>query len=162
MRIGFIGILALLVCVADAPSHAADQPGFTVDGQVKQTLHLNAAEIQKLPVIEIEVAFEAQGKMQKSKFKGALLMDVLNKAEIVDVEGKGAAFRHAIEVAGSDGYAITLAIAEFHPFLEGKQILVAYERDGQALEPMGGMRIVVPGDKHGARSIRDLVRITVK
>ncbi len=162
MRIGFGGMLAVLVCLAGAPSRAADQPGFTVDGQVRQTLHLNAADVQKLPVIELEVAFEAQGKMQKAKFKGALLLDILNKAEIVDAEGKGSAFRHAIEVASSDGYAINLAIGEFHPFLEGKQVLVAYERDGQALESMGGLRVVVPGDKHGARSIRDLVRITVK
>ena len=162
MRMGFAGRLVVLVGLAAIPAGAADQPGFTVDGQVKQTLHLTAADVQKLPVVELEVAFEAQGKVQKSKFTGALLLDVLNKAGIIDGEAKGAPFRHAIEVAGTDGYVITVAMGEIHPDLEGKQVLVAYLRDGQALEPMGGLRVVVPGDKHGARSVRDLTRITVK
>lgn len=53
---------------------------------------------------------------------------------------------------------IAVAIGEIEPNLEGKQILVAYSRDGQPTEP----RLVVPGDKHGARSVRDVVRVTVK
>ena len=41
---------------------------------------------------------------------------------------------------------------------EGKQVLLAYRRDGQ---PIKGnvLRLVVPGDRHGGRSVRDVVRI---
>ncbi|MBX7201183.1 MAG: hypothetical protein K1X51_17585 [Rhodospirillaceae bacterium] len=53
---------------------------FIIDGAVKQTLKLTAADVQKLPSVTIDVSYEARGKIQKSQFTGALLLDVLNKA----------------------------------------------------------------------------------
>lgn len=67
-----------------------------------------------------------------------------------------------VEVAGSDDYVIAVAMGEIEPNLEAKQILVAYLRDGKPVDPAGSVRVVVPGDKHGARSVRDVTRITVK
>ena len=42
----------------------------------------------------------------------------------------------------------------------GKQVIIAYERDGK---PMNGQtfRMVVPGDAHGGRSVNDLASLTI-
>ncbi len=156
-----LAILALLTFLA-ATGVAAAADSFTVDGQVKQTLTLTAAELRKMPGVTVDISYEAQGKIQKAQFTGVLLLDVLNKAGIVDGEGKGARFRRVVEVTGSDDYVIAVALGEMEPNLEGKQVLVAYARDGKPVDPAGSVRVVVPGDKHGARGVRDVVRITVK
>ena len=69
--------------------------------------------------------------------------------------------RHTIVVTGRDGYAVVLALAEIDPEFEGKQVVLAYRRDGQ---PMNGheLRLVVPGDRRGGRSVRDVVRIDLR
>lgn len=158
MRLVIVAVLSWFVAANAA--FAAD--AFTVDGAVKQTLRLTAAELRKMPSVTIDVAYEAQGKIQKSRFTGVLLLDVLNKAGVVDGEGKGGRFRRVAEVAGGDDYVIAVALGEIEPNLEAKQVLVAYLRDGKPIDPAGSVRLVVPGDKHGARGVRDVVRITVK
>jgi hypothetical protein len=50
-----------------------------------------------------------------------------------------------------------LALAEIDPEFEGKQVLLAFRRDGQPMP--GELRLVVPGDRRGGRSARDVVRI---
>ena len=55
-----------------------------------------------------------------------------------------------------DGYAV--ALAEIDPEFEGKQVLLAYRRNGQPIEG-NTLRLVVPADRHGGRSVRDVVRI---
>lgn len=158
MRLLAVVVLALFIQAGTA--FAADS--FVVDGAVKQTLKLTAADVQKLPHVTIDVSYEAQGKTQTSQFTGALLLDVLNKAGVIDGEGKGGRLRRVVEVAGSDDYVIAVAMGEIEPNLEAKQVLVAYLRDGKPVDPAGGVRVVVPGDKHGARGVRDVARITVK
>ena len=69
--------------------------------------------------------------------------------------------RHTITVAGQDGYAAAFAIGELDPTLEGKHVIVAYHEDGQPGD-LPTLRLIVPGDKHGARDVYDVVSINVK
>jgi len=48
---------------------------------------------------------------------------------------------------------------EIAPDFGGKQALIAYERDGK---PLDHFRLVMPGDKHGARNVRDIVTVAVE
>lgn len=156
-----IVVLALLSWFA-AAGVAAAADSFTVDGAVKQALRLSAADLKGLQSVTIDVSYEAQGKIQANQFTGVPLLDVLNKAGIVDGEGKGGRFRRVVEIEGGDKYVIAVALGEIEPNLEAKQVLVAYLQNGKPVDSAGGVRLVVPGDKHGARSVRDVVRITVK
>ena len=63
-------------------------------------------------------------------------------------------------VTGQDGYAAALAIGEISPDFEGKAVILAESMNGQ---PLGSshLRLVIPGDRKGARDVRDVVRITV-
>ena len=71
-----------------------------------------------------------------------------------------ARLRRTIWVTGRDGYTAALALAEIDPEFEGKQVLLAYRRDGKPIDG-NTLRLVVPGDRHGGRSVRDVVRIEV-
>jgi len=42
----------------------------------------------------------------------------------------------------------------------GKEVIVAYQRDGKPMENQT-FRLVVPGDAHGGRSVNDLVSLTI-
>ena len=63
-------------------------------------------------------------------------------------------------VTGSDGYSAALALGEIAPAFEAKRVIVADQTDSRPLGP-GHFRLVVPGDRYGGRSVRDVVRIAV-
>ena len=54
-----------------------------------------------------------------------------------------------------------LTLAEIDPEFEGKRVILAYWRDGQPL-PGGELRLVVPGDHRGGRSVREVVKIELR
>jgi hypothetical protein len=54
---------------------------------------------------------------------------------------------------------VVTSTGEIAPDFGGKAALVAYERDGK---PLDDFRIVMPGDKHGGRNVRDVVTIAVE
>jgi hypothetical protein len=63
-----------------------------------------------------------------------------------------------VAVTGRDGYVAVLALAEIDPEFEGKQVLLAYRRNNQPFSN-NELRLVVPGDRRGGRSVHDVVRI---
>ena len=83
----------------------------------------------------------------------------MQAAQPLDAPGRGAPLQHTLLARGRDGYAVALAIGEIDPRMEGKSVLVAVARDGQ---PLPALRLVVPGDAHAGRSVRDLVGIEIK
>jgi len=68
--------------------------------------------------------------------------------------------QHTILARGHDGYGVALAIGEIDPRFAGKEVIVAYQRDGKPMENQT-FRLVVPGDAHGGRSVNDLVSLTI-
>jgi DMSO/TMAO reductase YedYZ molybdopterin-dependent catalytic subunit len=135
---------------------------FTVEGHVTKPLHLTVADLKAQPATTVEVSYIAQGKTQTGSFTGVPLLVLLTQAGVIDGQEKGAHFRHSIDIVGSDGYAVSVAMGEIDAEGEGKTILIAYARDGQPLSPPGSLRLVVPGDHHGARAVRDVAKIEVK
>ncbi len=98
--------------------------------------------------------------VQHVTYTGPLLWTLVRAAQPVDEPGSGnTALQHTFLARGQDGYAVALSIGEIDPRMEGKQVVVANARDGQ---PMATLRLVVPGDLHAARSVRDLVAIEVR
>ena len=87
---------------------------------------------------------------------------MLSNAGIVDQGGKSAHLHHTIIVTGRDGYAVALALGEIDPKFENKSVILAYAKDGQPLDPSMGIRLIVPGDQHGGRSVRDVVKIELQ
>ena len=143
--------------VAGARDRAAPAKSLSVklDGKVNHPAAYSLTELKALPAVSIETHYEGQAKEQ---WKGASLGPLLDKAGMVDEEGAGAGQRHVILAKGSDGYAVAVAIGEIDPRFEGKAVIIAYERDGK---PLDSLRLVVPGDAHAGRNVRDLAELTV-
>lgn len=116
--------------------------------------------VEQLPAIEQQVSFLTGHGSEQAAYTGALLWSVLERAEMLRGDPQ-ARLRHTIMVTGRDGYVAVLALAEIDPEFEGKQVLLAYRRDGQPLDGHA-LRLVVPGDRRGGRSVRDVVRIDLR
>lgn len=95
----------------------------------------------------------------QATYTGELLWTLVDEAGLVDEPGPKTHLQHTIIAHGQDGYAVALAIGEIDPKFEGKQVIIAYEQAGKE---MPSLKLVVPNDKRGGRSVKDLVSIEVR
>jgi len=96
-------------------------------------------------------------------YEGALMHDVLTMGGIDFGNGlRGKQLSTYAAAVASDGYEVVYALAEFDPATMDSGIIVADRREGQPLAATEGpLRIVVPGDKRPARSLKLLREIDV-
>ncbi len=130
-----------------------------VQGQVQTPLHLGIADLKALSAKTVDFSFHTMHGDDHHAWTGALLLDVIGKAGLKNENVKSAALRHVIFVQGKDGYETALAYGELDPQAEGKQVLLAYQRDA---EPLQEPRLIVPGDKGGPRQVHDVTMIDVR
>jgi DMSO/TMAO reductase YedYZ molybdopterin-dependent catalytic subunit len=152
-------LLAAVLAVCATTASAQEPPAVTVSGTVQHPLTLTIADLKAMPAVDIAVSQETDRGPAQGKFRGALLWAVIDKAGLSNGAQKNAYLRHTILVSGSDGYAAALGEGEIDPKLEGKQVVLAYEKDGA---PLTAPRLVVPGDAHAARGVHDVVSVEVK
>jgi DMSO/TMAO reductase YedYZ molybdopterin-dependent catalytic subunit len=150
---------AIVAAILLIGSAAAQSPSLTLDGKVKHPQHFVLDDLKKLPVQHADVTYQTDRGPMTANFTGVLLWSLIDAAGGLDDNEKNAAVHHAIRVTAKDNYVMVTSTGEIAPDLGGKAALVAYERDGKPLEDF---RIVMPGDKHGARNVRDVVTITIE
>jgi len=138
----------------------ASEPA-VVEGAVKQRLILDEALLTSLPAVAIDVTFETGQGKKSGRYTGVPLWALLTKAQPIDDSGKNASLRHTLLITGRDGYAVALALGEIDPHYEGKQVIVAYS-GGEPPASMSSLRLVVPGDVQGGRSVRDVATIELR
>ena len=131
----------------------------TITAAGEQTKPIDAGTVERLPPVEQRVSFLTGHGTEQATYTGALLWSVLEKADLLRSDPR-AHLHQTVIVTGHDGYVAALALAEIDPEFEGKQVLLAYRRDGQPM--LGELRLVVPGDRRGGRSVRDVVRIDIR
>ena len=114
--------------------------------------------LAKLPAVTVAISFKTDQGAVNGSFTGPLLWTVLLAAPAVT--GKPDPARQVAKVTGADGYSAVLALGEIAPTLEDKQVVLALAMNGK---PLGArhLRLVVPGDRYGPRSVRDVVRIAI-
>ena len=151
--------LATLPAAAQEPSNKP-APSLSIAGRVEHPRTITLAELQAMPAAAVELDSTTSTGTQHVKYTGPLLWTLMQAAQPVDdPSGGNTALQHTMLVRGQDGYAVALAIGEIDPRMEGKPVLVAVTRNG---EPVNYLRLVVPGDVHAARSVRDLASIEVR
>jgi hypothetical protein len=133
-----------------------------LSGAVRTPLVFDQKTLDTLPVTTIEVSYAtASGAAAKASYTGVLLWDVLKKAQLVNGEGTNARLRHTLLVTSRDGYAVALALGEFDPAYGNRKVLLAYKSsDNRAT--VDHMRLLVPGDVHSGRAVRDVATIEVR
>ncbi len=158
----WMGVIAAVViaAVAVGTGPAVGQPvELTVTGQVANPRTLTLADLQAMPAVTGSVTWAGPQGPQTETFTGAALWPVITAAAPVDADGPRTRLQHAVLARGRDGYAVLIAIGELNPDFEGKPVLIAYAQDGKLLPVL---RLVVPGDHHAGRAVRDLVAIEVR
>ncbi|HEY1876428.1 MAG TPA: molybdopterin-dependent oxidoreductase [Rhizomicrobium sp.] len=162
MRTLFTSLLfsLLLVAPAAAQEAASGVPSTSVklDGTVKTPATYSMADLAALPAAGITLTIQGHDAAS-GNWKGVPLMALIEKAGTVEDKGHGAYLQHVIIARGTDGYGVAIAIGEIEPKFEGKQVIVAYQKDGAALP---SLRLIIPGDAHAGRDVRDLAELTVK
>jgi DMSO/TMAO reductase YedYZ molybdopterin-dependent catalytic subunit len=151
-----VALIALLACA----THPALADDLVVTG-AHGSHPVAATEIAKLATVNLSVSFMTEHGERKAAFSGPLLWDVLTRSGAIDTSKPKDTTREIVSMTGSDDYVAVLAVGEISPEFEGKQVILATSMDGKPLDA-GRPRVVVPGDKRGGRSVRDVVKIEVK
>jgi hypothetical protein len=158
-----LALAAVLTTVAIGPLHAAEPPApasIIVAGPSRAPISLSIEELARLPTVRVNVAFLTERGTHSTSFEGPLLWTVLQKAGVVDPAMHREQASESVVLLGRDGYRAVLALGEIAPEFEGKQVILAERMDDQPLDA-GQLRIVVPLDKRGGRSVREVARIEV-
>ena len=153
-RLFGIAIALLMVVPAALGADAAK-----LTGAVKTALTLDEATLTALPVTSENISFATQSGSETGSYTGVLVWDLLNKAEMVNDKGKNTQLRHTLLVTADDGYVVAVAEGELDPSYGNKQVLLAYKGEQASFS---NLRLIVPGDVHGGRSVKGVVSIEVK
>jgi len=160
----FLSIAVLFAFAAGlaAQSAAATKPELelVVRGDITSPLTLKAGDLASMPRERVEVT-EQDG--EKTTYEGVPLQEILKKAGIpLGRQMRGKALAGYVLAEATDGYAVVFGLGELDPDLGGTRVIVADRRDGKPLfEYQGPVRLVVPADKEGARSVRMLEKLEV-
>ncbi len=127
-------------------------------GSGKQAI-LARADIEALP--RIKVTTGASG--MSTTFEGVPLKAVLERAGVGFGEAlKGKRMASCLLVEAADGYRVVLALPEIDPAFTGKQVVLAFVKDGKPLDDKEGpYRIVIPDEKRMARWVRQLTTLKI-
>jgi hypothetical protein len=142
------------------PLAESEPKGLLVAGLSGPPQALTLDDIAALPTVSVTMPEAAPNGRQSRTFDGPLLWTVLAHLHLVDAEVYRDQVRQTVLLTGNDGYTAILAMGELSPAFENKQVIVAERMDGQKLG-IDHLRVVVASDKHGGRSVRDLVRIQI-
>jgi DMSO/TMAO reductase YedYZ molybdopterin-dependent catalytic subunit len=157
---GFARQIAFVLLFLTLGAGGAVAAGFSLGGDVQNPAQMTVADLQALPPTNVSVTFLTSHGPESGSYTGVLLWTLLNNAVIAGDEKSR--LHHTVLVSGSDGYTVAIAVGELDPNFEGKQVIIAYAKDGQPLSAAEGLRLIVPGDKHGGRAVKDVVHIEVK
>ena len=156
-------LVAAALTLALMPPHVAESgevAGLSVIDGPDASLVLSPQMLAALPAVSLDVSFGTGKGPVHAHFAGPLLWTVLVKAGAVDLAKPRRQAGQTILVTGKDGYTAALAIGEISPDFEGKSVILAESMDGQALSG-GHLRLIIPGDRRGARDVSNVVRIAV-
>jgi len=120
---------------------------------------LETDELGKLAVTEVE----ASDHQNKHRYSGVLIHDILGLVGAPAGESlRGKALSLVVRITGNDNYSVVFALAEFDPGFNDRSIILAYKQDGQPLpDNAAPFRVVIPGDSHPARWVRQVKSIEV-
>jgi hypothetical protein len=150
-RLVMLGLALLFTTAAATPQQLIVQRA----GQPPRELSRN--EIAAMKPIAQQVAIEHSDR----SWTGPLLWDVLVAAGAVDPAKPADAVHLGVRVTGADGWTAVFGLAELSPEFAGKPIQLADQVNGSPI-PGQGLRLIVPGEHRGGRSVREVVRIDIE
>jgi hypothetical protein len=150
-------VLALVLSAAPALALA---DGVTVTNLAGAVTTLSPSQLADLPQGEATLHEGAKA----TPYQGATLTAILREAGVpVGPRAHGAPMHAVVVVRGSDGYRITLSLAETDPEFRTGPIVLAGKKAGAPLDPREGpLRLVIGDDLKPWRAVKHVVAIDVK
>jgi hypothetical protein len=150
-------LASLLLAVAPRlAAPPADSLMIEVAGHV---MVLHAAELAALP--RDSVRWTEHGALHT--FAGIRLTDLLRHVGVPIDSLRGADLTKRVVVEAADRYRAVFALAEIVPGIGSRVALVADLQDGQPLPAAAGpLRLIVPADGKGSRSVRQVIALRVR
>ncbi|MGQ0844177.1 MAG: hypothetical protein ACT4QF_08575 [Sporichthyaceae bacterium] len=140
-------------------AQCADGAAVRVVGAVAKPLRLCRADLDRLGTRKVKASFDTHHKGRLSfQFAGPLLYDVVTAAKPKFRSAKGDRLRFSVTAVAGNGYAATVAWAEFDPALQNRRFVLATTQDGKPCEPA---RLVVTGDDRGDRYVSGVLTLRV-
>jgi DMSO/TMAO reductase YedYZ molybdopterin-dependent catalytic subunit len=161
-----IRILIAMALVATLPQFAAARQTRPHSGTLvivvdrEKPLTLKPADLAAMP--RTKVTYK-QPDGRAVVHEGVLVAELLKRAGApLGKALRGDAMASYVVASATDGYRVVFSLAELDPEFSGSEIIVADRTNGDALLPdQGPIRLIVPKDIPGARSMRMLERIEV-
>jgi hypothetical protein len=151
-------ILAVLFAFSMPAAQAWAQQLTIQNDDGKQTV-LSRADLEALPHVKVQ----ATAHDVSATFEGVAVKTVLEKAGIAFGEGmRGKRLASCLLVEAADGYKVVIALPEMDPGFTDKQVVLAFLKDGKAMDSKEGpYRIVIPDEKRPARWIRQVTGLKI-
>ncbi|HVE26519.1 MAG TPA: hypothetical protein VNC22_13990 [Sporichthya sp.] len=138
--------------------NAKAHQGVKIRGAVQHRGRLDRGDLQSLTQVKLTQHYLTSSGTHQHTFTGPLLLDVLNGAGPMFSSDQHDPLRFVILAKAADNFLAALSWGEIAPDLAGKKVLIALTEDGTTLDRP---RLVIPGDKHGARQVYDLASLTL-
>jgi hypothetical protein len=137
-----------------------DQSSLSVQGLGGKNVVLSPADLSKLP----QKTITATDHGTPATFEGVLLTDIFAKVDLPTGEKfHSTAASYFVVVEAKDGYRAVFAWVELDSSFMDKVVYVVTKRDGKALSQKDGpFQLVVPGEKRGARWVRQVTAIKIR
>ena len=131
-----------------------------VKGDIASPLTLKPEDLAAMPRVKVTIP-DTDGT--QVEYEGVALREVLKKAGApLGNQLRGSALTTYVIAKAHDGYQVVFTLAEVDASFANENIVIADKRDGKPLFGyQGPLRLVCPGDKAGARSVRMLETLEV-
>jgi DMSO/TMAO reductase YedYZ molybdopterin-dependent catalytic subunit len=116
--------------------------------------------IRKLPEHALTTSMRSPRGTFERSFKGALLADYAAMHGMTPEPSPNGPANYYFVATAEDGFNVALSYTEVSTRSSEKQVLLAWEQDGDPLRV--GVRLVVPGDDLGGRSILGVADLELK
>jgi DMSO/TMAO reductase YedYZ molybdopterin-dependent catalytic subunit len=151
--------VATLLLLCTAALFAQSEAKLSVSGDVSTPLTISAADLGAMSRETIELKDDDGANF---KYEGVPVQEVLKKAGIPMGAIRGKNLAAYILASAKDGYQVVFSLGELDPTFGNEKVLIVDKRDGKPLFGyQGPLRLVVAGDKAGARDVRMLEKIEV-
>jgi DMSO/TMAO reductase YedYZ molybdopterin-dependent catalytic subunit len=149
-------IALLLAAPLRLPAPASDSLLIEVAGRV--TI-VRAADLRNFPRETVTWPYHGT----PHTYAGVRITVLLQRAGVSMDTLRGADLTKRVVVEAADGYRAVFTLAELAPGLGSREVLLADQQDGHPLsQEAGPLRLVVPQDGRGARSVRQVIAIRVR
>jgi DMSO/TMAO reductase YedYZ molybdopterin-dependent catalytic subunit len=157
IRVSLAFVAATFVWATSAAAQSS--ASITISGDVQTPVAISVGDLASMARDKVTVA-EPDGSTVA--YEGVPLKELLKRAGVLIRPLRGKALTTYLVAKAQDGYQIVFSLGEVDAEFGDEQILVCDKRDGKALDrKQGPLRLLVPHDKAGARSVRMLEKIEV-